>query len=177
MNHPEDSLAEGLSIGHKHRNQHRTKNGVVHRYKMSNFLNFCTPFKRKKETDFMIFEFQQTKQTYTVKCLQCYELFQEGRKTKVHIEICISKYLYNGFTVLFLQCKCKQVFHHAAAEDCLKACNTSHGEKLSAWKKEPKHHILEQSMAREGISLTEQLQTQTLGLANSQLHLKIYIYI
>lgn len=49
-----------------------------------------------------------------------------------------------------------KVFHHAAAENYLKVCNTSHSEKLSAWKKEPKNHILEQDMAGEGISLTEQ---------------------
>lgn len=60
-----------------------------------------------------------------------------------------------------------RVFHHAAAEDYLKVCNTSHGKKLS-WKKEPKHQILEQGMAGEGISLTEQLQAQTLRFANSQ---------
>lgn len=55
-----------------------------------------------------------------------------------------------------------RVFHYAAAEDYLKVCNASHGEKLSAWKKEPKNHILEQDMAGEGISLAEQHQTQTL---------------
>lgn len=60
-----------------------------------------------------------------------------------------------------------RVFHHAAAEDYLQVCNTSHGKKLS-WKKEPKHQILEQGMAGEGISLTEQLQAQTLRFANSQ---------
>lgn len=40
-----------------------------------------------------------------------------------------------------------RVFHPAAAEDYLKVCNTSHGEKLSAWKKEPKNHILEKGKA------------------------------
>lgn len=60
-----------------------------------------------------------------------------------------------------------RVFHHAAAEDYLQVCNTNHGEKPSAWKKEPKHHILEQGMAGEGISLTKQLQTQTLRFSNS----------
>lgn len=49
-----------------------------------------------------------------------------------------------------------RVFHHAAAEDYLKACNTSHGENLLG-KKNQNIYILKQGTVGEDISLTEQL--------------------